>query len=43
MYLGINGIDDNDLELEPIGFEYGKCSKYPITGAIREIGVFLVD
>mmetsp|Transcript_2659 Transcript_2659/g.3673 ORF Transcript_2659/g.3673 Transcript_2659/m.3673 type:complete len:203 (+) Transcript_2659:110-718(+) len=41
-YLGING-DEDDIELDVIGFDYGRCTKKPITGAIREIGTLLVD
>ena len=40
-YLGINGVEDIDLDV--IGFEYGRCRKEPITGSIREIGTLLVD
>ena len=41
LFLGINGVED--IELDVIGFEYGRCEKKPITGAIREIGVLLLD
>lgn len=29
--------------MDPIGFEYGRCEKKPITGAIREINLLLLD
>lgn len=40
-YLGING--EENIDLDVIGFDYGRCTKEPITGAIREIGTLLLD
>lgn len=40
LFLGLDG--EEDIELDVIGFEYGRCTKVAITGDIQEMDLFFL-